>query len=78
MISKPVRALAIIGGNVLLPLAAQAHPGHDGHDFTWELGHLAEYPTATLGWALVIVSVIGAVRWIILRRQPTPSFPDKS
>ena len=31
---------------VLLSTAvlAQAHPGHDGHDFTWDFGHLAAYP----------------------------------
>ncbi|MBL9211056.1 MAG: hypothetical protein JNL92_11350 [Opitutaceae bacterium] len=45
----------------LTPLLA--HPGHDdGHDVTWELGHLAAHPFATAAWALTFVAVGLAVR----------------
>ena len=42
---------------------ALAHPGHDGHDFTWDFGHLASHPLATLGCSVVLVA--GA--WAIAR-----------
>lgn len=32
-----------------------AHPGHDGHDFTWDFQHLAANPIATLLCAAVLV-----------------------
>jgi hypothetical protein len=37
---------------------AQAHPGHDGHDLTWDFsaGHLATHPLATLMCSLVLVA----------------------
>ena len=41
----------------------QAHPGHDGHDLTWELRHLAANPGATL-WCF---GVVGAVAWGLWR-----------
>jgi hydrogenase/urease accessory protein HupE len=34
----------------VLPAVAHAHPGHDGHELTWDLSHLAAHPFATLGW----------------------------
>jgi hypothetical protein len=35
---------------------ARAHPGQDdGHELTWELGHLAAHPAATLACAAVVV-----------------------
>ncbi len=53
----------------VLPLSAaffataavlRAHPGHDGHDFSWDFRHLADYPDATilcLGAAGAVVCV---------------------
>jgi hydrogenase/urease accessory protein HupE len=38
---------------------AQAHPGHDGHDFTWDFGHLAAHPDATI----LCVGVLGVIAW---------------
>lgn len=38
---------------------AQAHPGHDGHDFTWDFGHFAAYPDATI----LCVGVLSVVVW---------------
>jgi len=43
---------------VALPAVAQAHPGHDGHELTWDLGHLAAYPGATLMWTLAFAAGI--------------------
>jgi hypothetical protein len=45
-----------------------AHPGHDGeHDVTWDFGHLAAHPLATVVCFAVIVAAVGlvilAVRW---------------
>ena len=40
---------------------AQAHPGHDGDGLTWNFGHLAAHPLATLGCALVLVTGAWAV-----------------
>jgi hydrogenase/urease accessory protein HupE len=48
---------------VLLLLAtaslAQAHPGHDGHELTWDLRHLAAHPGATI----LCFSVIAIATW---------------
>jgi hypothetical protein len=41
----------------VFPAIVHAHPGHDGHDLTWDFGHLASYPLATLGCFLVIAGV---------------------
>lgn len=42
---------------------AQAHPGHDGHELTWDLGHLAQHPFATMGCA----AVAGAVAAVLIQ-----------
>jgi hypothetical protein len=39
---------------------AQAHPGHDdGHELTWDLGHLVAFPVATL----LCLAVFGVAVW---------------
>jgi uncharacterized iron-regulated membrane protein len=38
---------------------AQAHPGHDGHDLTWDMRHLAANPDATI----LCMGVLGLVVW---------------
>ena len=48
---------------IALPSLAHAHPGHDGHELTWDFSHLAAHPLATLGCFLTI----GASAWIIWR-----------
>ena len=40
---------------------AEAHPGHDGHDFSWDFRHLADHPDATI----LCFGVIGAVAWVV-------------
>lgn len=37
---------------------ALAHPGHDGHDLTWDFQHLAANPVATLLCAVVIAGAV--------------------
>jgi hypothetical protein len=44
-------------------LLAQAHPGHDGHELTWDMQHLGQHPTATLAWALLL----GGAAYIVSR-----------
>ena len=58
---KPIlrRAVAPIAVFLSTAVLAQAHPGHDGHDFTWDFGHLAAYPDATI----LCVGVVGVVIW---------------
>ena len=46
--------------------AALAHPGHDGHELTWDYDHLAAHPLATLGCFMVIV-VLAEIVWRFLR-----------
>jgi len=53
------RALAPIAVFLSTAVLAQAHPGHDGHDFTWDFGHLAANPDATI----LCFGVLGVVIW---------------
>lgn len=46
--------------------AALAHPGHDGHELTWDFSHLAAHPLATLG-CFTVISVLALVGWRSLR-----------
>jgi hypothetical protein len=58
-ISSPLRRT--FGGLATLaafPLVMHAHPGHDGHELTWDFGHLAAYPLATAGCLLVIAGTV--------------------
>ena len=63
-----------------LPAVAQAHPGHDGHELTWDLGHLAAHPFATLLWVVLFsAGILGlaklanayaeTIRLTVVRRQ---------
>ncbi len=57
---------------VLLPLAfvvlaasAHAHPGHDGdHGLTWDFGHLAAHPGATMLWLAIFAFAV----WLVVHR----------
>lgn len=63
------------GFAALLATAAllRAHPGHDdGHELTWDLGHLAAHPLATAG----CLAVLAAGAWVgvqLLRRGAEPA-----
>ena len=62
-------ARALIAAAASLPVAARAHPGHDGdHDFTWEFGHLVDHPIATLGCCLVIAAGVWTAGRVMRRR----------
>ena len=49
---------------------AHAHPGHDGHELTWDFGHLAAYPLATTG-CLAVLAIFAWAGWRMLRRAAT-------
>jgi hypothetical protein len=52
-------------GIAVLPIVARAHPGHDGHELTWDFGHLAAHPLATLAWLTLFSAAIwGAVKLV--------------
>lgn len=53
------RALAPTAIFLATAALAQAHPGHDGHDFTWDFGHLSAYPGATV----LCLGVLGVMAW---------------
>ena len=50
--------------------AAHAHPGHDGHELTWDFSHLAAFPLATAGCVGVLL-LSGWAGWRMLRRSAT-------
>jgi hydrogenase/urease accessory protein HupE len=63
---KSLRRLALVSVGFLAPLAAFAHPGHDGpHDFEWDFDHLVEHPAATLA-CFAIVALGGWAIWKLL------------
>ncbi len=53
------RALAPAAAFLAFATLAQAHPGHEGHDFTWDFGHLSAYPDATI----LCLGVVGVLAW---------------
>ena len=55
--------LAILASTSLL----HAHPGHDGHELTWDFRHLATYPLASIGCVAVAVGC-GGLAWYVVRR----------
>jgi lysylphosphatidylglycerol synthetase-like protein (DUF2156 family) len=62
------RAFVVSAAAVSTANLALAHPGHDdGHELTWELGHLAQHPLATLLCATVIAAATAAVWWTLRR-----------
>lgn len=58
--------------SLLVPFAAsaavaRAHPGHEGHELTWDFQHLVQHPLAT-GFCLAVVAGMSWVVWKLLRR----------
>jgi hypothetical protein len=49
----------------------QAHPGHDGHELTWDFRHLAAYPFATIGCFVVIAAVAWFAAGMVRSRTTT-------
>ncbi len=60
-VMKPTLRHAVAPFAMFLSTAvlARAHPGHDGHDFTWDFGHLAAYPDATI----LCFGLVGGAVW---------------
>ena len=59
-------SLAITAGFLVTTAVVQAHPGHDGHDLTWDFSadHLTGHPLATLFCSLILVAVAWGVAWL--------------
>jgi urease accessory protein len=67
---KPIRFLALAA--FALPVLAHAHPGHDGHDLTWDFAGGAIHPLT--GWDHLVAMVAvglwaarlgGRSRWLV-------------
>jgi hypothetical protein len=58
--------LAFVGSTAM----AFAHPGHDGHELTWDFRHLADHPAATIGCFGLVIGASWA-GWLLLRRAAT-------
>jgi hypothetical protein len=65
------RAWVLSAAFVVTAALARAHPGHDGHDLTWDFSHLAQHPFATIGCA----AVVGAGVCVIMQLMRRPSMP---
>lgn len=46
----------------LMPHAANAHPGHDGHELTWDFSHAMAHPVATGVSLAVVIAAIWLAR----------------
>ncbi|MEO7412745.1 MAG: hypothetical protein ABIZ81_05250 [Opitutaceae bacterium] len=62
-----IRVVSVLA---VLPAAVQAHPGHDGHELTWDLGHLAAFPLATVGCFLAIAGLGWTAGRVLRSRTP--------
>ena len=65
-----VRGGALLLSSIAATPLLQAHPGHDGHELTWDFSHLAAYPLATMG-CFASVAAVAWIGWIMLRRAAT-------
>lgn len=61
---NPKRALSLVAAVLACPACALAHPGHDGHEFSWDLGTDPVHQLATLS-LLAVPVLLGA--WLALR-----------
>lgn len=66
------RRLCVVAGFVALPAWALAHPGHDGHELTWDFTGGATHPLYGLDHLLALVAVGvwsarlgGRARWLV-------------
>lgn len=55
------RSLPYVSLPLLFPALASAHPGHEGHELTWDYQHLVAHPLATLGCFAVLAAGAGVV-----------------
>lgn len=68
---RPLR-LALTAATLLFPALAQAHPGHEGHELTWDFSAGAAHPLSGLDHLLAMVAVGlwaaqlgGRARWLV-------------
>ncbi len=66
------RRLSVALAAVLMPLVAQAHPGHPGHDFEWDFSAGFAHPLSGLDHLLAMLAVGlwaaqlgGRSRWLV-------------
>ena len=64
----PARRL-FTGSCLAFATLAHAHPGHDGHELTWELRHLAQHPLATIGCAAVLGAMLALALQLVRSRR---------
>jgi hydrogenase/urease accessory protein HupE len=57
------RFVQIAGLVLVFPALAHAHPGHEGHELTWDFNHLVAHPLATL----MCFAVLAAGAWAAWR-----------
>ena len=69
---KKSRVRGVLGPAGFLGFATvlNAHPGHDGHELTWDFSHLTAYPVATIT-CFALLAGAGCAGWLLLRRATT-------
>ena len=72
---KLIRILAL--AVFTLPGLAQAHPGHDGQELTWDFNHLASHPVATF-LCFGVLTLGGWASWRLMRPARAGKTPAKS
>ncbi len=70
----PPRRFALVTMVLVAAPVAQAHPGHDDHELTWDFGHLAAHPGATV----MCFAVLGAAAWGIWQATRPGGFLRRS
>ena len=55
------RSISLVAAFISFAGIAQAHPGHDGHELTWDMQHLADHPIATVLCAALVTVAAWAV-----------------
>jgi hypothetical protein len=68
------RVFALIPAVIASSALVHAHPGHDGHELTWDFGHLAAHPLATSACVALLLAV-GGGGWFLFHtlRRSHPS-----
>jgi len=66
----------VLAGWFVSGAVAFAHPGHDdGHELTWDLGHLSAHPLASVLCVVVLTMAGGIVVGALRRRQRAQRLP---
>jgi len=65
---SPSRLGVAVIGFLWAASGVSAHPGHDGHELTWDFSHLAQHPFATMGCAAVVGAGVAVLLQVLRRR----------